>query len=292
VLTGDWVFGETGDPCVVHELGRADGPTLVLLHGLSDSGLCWPDAVRRWRHDYRILAPDARGHGESPRFDVATSGANRFDDLVADVVCLLESRAFEDGESPILVGHSMGAGVAASVLTTRPDLVRAAVLEDPPWYTGARGDAPDTIQQWAQGFRDSCDQAAADGKLERPLWPDAELRPWAVAKAQFDPSLTDRAQIARQAPWIEVAAAITRPTLVVTGGRQEAVLVSARSLERLADLGNRHIEVEVVPGAGHTVRRDYADAYHQFVDPWIRTQFSSYALPRPAGQSIGRNLTD
>jgi len=60
----------------VHELGRADGPTLVLLHGLSDSGLCWPDAVRRWRHDYRIVAPDARGHGESPRFDLATSGNN------------------------------------------------------------------------------------------------------------------------------------------------------------------------------------------------------------------------
>jgi pimeloyl-ACP methyl ester carboxylesterase len=147
------------------------------------------------------------------------------------------------------------------------------VLEDPPWFTGARGDAPDTIQQWAQGFRENCDVALAAGRLERPLWPDAEFRPWAVAKGRFDPSLTDRVQIARQAPWIEVAAAISRPTLVITGGREEAVLVSARSRERLADLGNRHIEVEVVPGAGHTVRRDYADPYHRIVDPWIRNQF-------------------
>src|SRR5450631_280786 len=93
----------TGQPRVagnlVHELGLAHGPTLVLLHGLSDSGLCWPDAVRRWRHDYRVVAPDARGHGESPRFDLATSGSNRFDDMVGDVVYLLESLADEGGET-------------------------------------------------------------------------------------------------------------------------------------------------------------------------------------------------
>ena len=263
-----------GGPCVVHELGRADGPTLLLLHGLSDSGLCWPDAVRRWRHTYRIIAPDARGHGESARFDPATAGSNRFEDMVADVVLLLQGLAGQGGEMPVLVGHSMGAGVAATVLATRPDLVRAAVLEDPPWFSGARSDAPDTIQQWAQGFRGHCDEAVVAGKLEHPLWPEAEVRPWAVAKTQFDPSLTDREQIARQAPWMQVASAITGPTLVVTGDRDEAVLVSARSRQRLADLGSRHIEVAVVPGAGHTVRRDHPEAYHQIVDPWISRQFA------------------
>ena len=269
--TGDNGRGELR----VHELGRADGPALVLLHGLSDSGLCWPDAVRRWCHDYRVVAPDARGHGQSPRFDVATSGSNRFDDMVADAVCLLEALADEGHEAPVLVGHSMGAGVAGTVVATRPDLVRAAVLEDPPWVSGVRSDAPDTIQEWARGFRDNCDAAAAAGKIEHPLWPDSELVPWAVSKAQLDPSLTDRKQIARARPWIEVAAAITRPTLVVTGGREEVILVTALSRERLAGLGNREIEVGVVPGAGHTVRRDNAEAYHQMVDPWIRKQFAT-----------------
>jgi pimeloyl-ACP methyl ester carboxylesterase len=259
---------------LVHELGLADGPTLLLLHGLSDSGLCWPDAVGRWRHDYRIVAPDARGHGESARFDLATSGRNRFDDMVADVLFLLERLADEGGATPILVGHSMGAGVAATVLVRRPDLLRAAVLEDPAWSTGARSDATDTIQLWAQRSRDHCHQALVTGRQEHPLWPDVELGPWAVAKAQLDPSLTDRGQIASQAPWIQTAGAITRPTLVVTGSRQEAVLVTARSRQRLADLGNRYIEVEVVPEAGHTVRRDHADAYHQIVDPWISKQFA------------------
>ena len=96
----------------------------------------------------------------------------------------------------------------------------------------------------------------------------------AAAKAQLDPSLTDRGQIASQAPWIQTAGAITRPTLVVTGSRQEAVLDTARSRQRLADLGNRCIEVEVVPEAGHAVRRDHEDAYHQIADPWISKQFA------------------
>lgn len=200
--------------------------------------------------------------------------------MVADVVSLLEA-VKSDGEGhgrPLLIGHSMGAGVAGVVLSTRPDLVRAAVLEDPPWFTmpdgGDRPPAAETPQQSVQPFWDDLEAALARGSSELALWPEIELRPWAESKAQFDPSLTDREQIVRQAPWIEVAAAITRPTLVVAGDREEAVLVSARSRQRLADLGNRHIEVEVVPGAGHTVRRDCADAYHQIVDSWVRKQFA------------------
>jgi len=187
---------------MTHELGRADGPALVLLHGFTDSCLCWPDAVRRWRGDYRIVAPDARGHGESLRFDTTTGGSNRSEVMVADVVSLLEGLTRESDQLPILVGHSMGAGIAAIVLAARPDLVCAAVLEDP--------------------------------------------------------------------PWIDTAAAIVRPTLLVTGGRDDAVIVGPLSQQRLAALGNHHIEVVVVPRARHTVRRDCSDAYHQIVDPWIR----------------------
>lgn len=99
-----------------------------------------------------------------------------------------------------------------------------------------------------------------------------------MSKTQLDPSLTDPEQIVRQTPWIEDAAAITRPTLLVTGGRDDAVLVTPLSRQRLAELGNRNIEVVVVPGAGHTVRRDCADEYHQVVDAWIKDSFRGAAL--------------
>jgi len=173
--------------------------------------------------------------------------------MVADVVALLEALGAEVGETPLLVGHSMGAGVSGTVLATRPDLVRGGVLEDPPWFTMGRGGArppqPETTQQSVQRFRDDRSAAEAGGRVELPLWPEIESRPWAVSKTQLDPLLTDREQIASQAPWIDAAAAIARPTLLVTGGREEAILVTAQSRQRLTELGNRHIEVEVVPGA-------------------------------------------
>ena len=105
--------------------------------------------------------------------------------------------------------------------------------------------------------------------------PGIELRPWGVSKAQLDPSLTDVEQIVRHTPWIDDATAIARPTLLVTGDRDDQVLVGPISRQRLAELGNHHIEVAVVPGAWHTVRRDCADAYHQIVDPWIRKQLTA-----------------
>ena len=60
--------GHPPSDLVVHHLGLESGPTLILLHGLGDSGACWPDAVRRWMPHYRVLTVDARGHGQSPRW--------------------------------------------------------------------------------------------------------------------------------------------------------------------------------------------------------------------------------
>ncbi len=263
----------------IHELGLDDGPALVLLHGFTDSGLCWPDAVRRWHQSYRIVAPDARGHGESARFDPATGGGNRSEEMVADVVSILEGLTGRHGRLPLLIGHSMGAGVAAGVVASRPDLVCAAVLEDPTWFTrppgGHRPHDPENTQEQIQKFRDDLAGTVASCRVELPLWREIEFGPWGVSKAQLDPSLTEPDQIVRQNPWIDDAAAITRPTLVVTGGRDDVVLVGPLSRQRLADLGNHHIEVAVVPGTGHTVRRDDADAYHQIVDPWIQRQLGT-----------------
>ena len=56
---------------VVRRHGRpagTDTPTLLFLHGLTDSGEGWPEAVAHWQDDYSIVTVDLRGHGGSPRF--------------------------------------------------------------------------------------------------------------------------------------------------------------------------------------------------------------------------------
>ena len=67
-------------------------------------------------------------------------------------------------------------------------------------------------------------------------------------------------------PWREVAAAIDVPALVMTGDGE--VIIGPWTREEIARVAPR-IEVSVVPGADHCVRRDQGDGFHAVVDPWL-----------------------
>ena len=57
------------------------------------------------------------------------------------------------------------------------------------------------------------------------------------------------------------------PTLVVTGTHD--VILGPQVRRAIEALGNDHLEVAVVDGAGHCVRRDRPEAFHARVDPWL-----------------------
>ena len=143
-------------PLARHLAGPLDddtAPVLVLSHGITDSAACWAEAVDHWSAaGYRIVALDARGHGDSPRWDSedladqATAGAR----LAADLETTLEDlRAHGLRPSPhapdagaltaplAVVGHSMGGVTGLDVAARRPDLVDAAIAEDPAFTTPA-----------------------------------------------------------------------------------------------------------------------------------------------------------
>ena len=72
-------------------------------------------------------------------------------------------------------------------------------------------------------------------------------------------------------PWPDVVAAVAVPALVVLGSEG---IWSAEDRDRLRDVGNPNLEIEVVDGAEHCVRRDRPDAFHALVDPWIAKQLA------------------
>lgn len=88
----------------------ADGPLLLLVHGVGANGAVWIPLLerlrRRWRG--RILVPDLRGHGRSPH--ATTYGLGQH---AADIAEL-----FEDVDDVYVAGHSMG-GAIALVLASR-----------------------------------------------------------------------------------------------------------------------------------------------------------------------------
>ena len=112
---------------------KADGlpPLVVLVHGLESHSGTWDDLIARFASadapSPSFLAVDLRGHGSTPVGDEAafTPAA-----LAADVAACVEAHARQAGGKVVLVGHSMGARVAARVCADFPGLVSHLVVED------------------------------------------------------------------------------------------------------------------------------------------------------------------
>ena len=102
-----------------------NGPDVVLLQGWTCDSHDWSWQLPVFESKYRVIAPDLRGHGRS---EVMPSGAYSPADYVADIEALI--LAAYRGRAFVLVGHSMGAQIAARLAAKRPDLVRAVVSID------------------------------------------------------------------------------------------------------------------------------------------------------------------
>ena len=119
------------------------GPAIVLLHGLT--------ATRRYvvqgsRHllgrGYRLVAYDARGHGESG--SPADPVAYGYGLMVKDLERVLTEKGLE---RPVLVGSSMGAHAATAFALEHPERV-SALVQITPAYTGAGRSDPEELAHW------------------------------------------------------------------------------------------------------------------------------------------------
>ena len=235
-------------------------PSLVLLHGITDSGLCWPRVVNALASEYDMILPDARGHGLSDK--PATGYAPS--DHAADVAGLIRGLGLI---RPILIGHSMGAGVSATVAALYPDVVSGVILEDPPWR--AEGDEGTPQEQAARAVawrKEILDRQAMSGpeliaqrKREQPKWSDEEYTGWIVAKQQVSPEVTQSITAARM-PWPEVARRIACPALLITADVAYGAIVTPEVAAEASKL-LRKGRIMHIAGAGHNIRRDQFDAY-------------------------------
>ena len=259
-------------PVAVHPFGREVGPTLVLFHGNGDSGRCWPDAVARWSSRYRVLAVDARGHGDSPRF-TAEELRRPAEVYVADARAVVEKLGAEGGDSPVVgIGHSLGGGVLTELVARWPDLLDATVLLDPPWDSPVVGPdpRPEVGERWValiKEWRADPEGALLEHRLANAEWPDGESEAWLEAKMHVDLSLIGLGNGRSAMPWPDLVEAIRTPTLVVTGDRE--CLVAEATQATVRDIANPAVEVTVVPGAEHYVRQSAPDSFHAIVDPWL-----------------------
>jgi pimeloyl-ACP methyl ester carboxylesterase len=101
------------------EQGLRGGPTLLLLHGITDTWRSFEPVLPWLPRDWHVLALSQRGHGGS-----STPTTYRTRDFAQDAAAFAEELSLRPF---IVVGHSMGAANAMRLAIDRPDLVRGVV---------------------------------------------------------------------------------------------------------------------------------------------------------------------
>lgn len=108
-----------------HYRDQGQGPTIVLLHGFSASLHTWEPWVRRLSGDYRLVSIDLPGHG-------LTRTPDGYVTSVQGNVAFVKAAAEQLHLPPfVLVGNSMGGGVAWNYALAHPQDLRAIVLVSP-----------------------------------------------------------------------------------------------------------------------------------------------------------------
>lgn len=166
-IVADAMRAGAGAPVATHEVagggglrlhacewGDRDGPAVLLVHGWSQSQLCWSRQLAgALAGRFRLVTFDNRGHGMSEK----PTDARRYLDprLWADDLAAIIDRL--DLERPVLVGWSYGGFIATDYIRVHGDraiaglnLVGGAVMLRPPGFDhigpGFLRNAPDTCR--------------------------------------------------------------------------------------------------------------------------------------------------
>jgi pimeloyl-ACP methyl ester carboxylesterase len=102
---------------------KTAAPAILCLHGRWGRGETWVEFMRRYGGDYRVIAPDLRGHGLSGK-PVARYTAG---EMAADMAALLD---YLQIDKAIVVGHSMGGHAAGHLAAAHPEYVKGLAILD------------------------------------------------------------------------------------------------------------------------------------------------------------------
>ncbi|MFW0793831.1 alpha/beta hydrolase [Gordonia sp. CPCC 205515] len=198
---------------VWHEI-HGEGRPLVLLHGAFAGASSWGAQVPALVDGgWKVFVPERHGHGHSP--DVTDEF--HYADMASETIAYLDEVIGSPAE---LVGWSDGAVVALLVALSRPDLVRHLVLIGQYYNSSGRA---------VGGILDALE--SADDDLMSFF--SAEYAETSPDGADHFPVIFEKTMaMIRSEPEIDLAelSAITAPTLVVQGDRDEVTLDHSRDV--------------------------------------------------------------
>jgi pimeloyl-ACP methyl ester carboxylesterase len=210
---------------------RGSGPPLLLLHETAASGAIWNPLIGALGGIARTIALDRRGWGGSGAPN--HYGATTVEEQAADAAAVLEA---VDAHPAQACGAGLGAVVALELLLRHRDLVRAAVLVEPPLFAllpqATEGIAADR-EALSAAVQRGGPEAAVDlylaGGLSH-LGPGAERIPEPIAAAARERPLSLFAELGAVPAWSlrsAEMAALEAPSRIVVGPSTPDLLRSA-----------------------------------------------------------------
>ncbi len=270
------------------QVGPADGPLALLLHG-------FPDTPATWRHlaprladaGFRVVTPWMRGyapttipHGDDFALDTLAADANRLHAVLGG------------SDDAVLVGHDWGALTGYRAAAAAPQRWRRLVTLAVPPVDALRG-AMRSPRQWRRSWYTAAAQLpwerwAPDRAMARieGLWrdwspryrpTDEDLGPLRAAMqapgglaAMLGYYRAQRDLVARQVTGREPASLPPQPTLYLQGAEDGCLgaewAAPARDVLRRA---NASSHVDVVPRVGHFLHLEDPDGVGSRVEAWL-----------------------
>ena len=124
------------------EWGNTNRPTILMLHGISQQAHSWDFISLPLSVDYRVIALDQRGHGDS---DWSPNGNYSTDIYVGDIEGFVGAMGLENFH---LMGHSMGGRNSLAWASGRPGVLKSLTIVDTGPETQRRGQ--NRIQQFRE----------------------------------------------------------------------------------------------------------------------------------------------
>jgi pimeloyl-ACP methyl ester carboxylesterase len=255
-----------------HALPAQGKPVMVMVHGVTDIGLCWTTLTLKLQDSYDIYMLDARGHGLTDPFTPADNGET----LVKDVVAFVQAMKLE---KPILMGHSMGAATVMRVGAEYPDVAKAIIMLDPMLgrFPGGRppGDsarnsppqprpstAPDRLSVNMVGTPETLvaqnnyrfEDLVATGRRQFPKWDSVDVYYWALSKKQYHGPYTNEAWQAMSGTMRteNALAKIQAPAIILKADASAEVRKTNEEAVRVMQKG----KLVHVDDAGHNLHHD------------------------------------
>ncbi len=237
---------------------------LVLLHGIGSRGTSWWPVIDPLAERFSLYVVDLRGHGGSSK----PPAGYALPDYAADLTVLLPALGLE---RPAILGHSLGGLIALHWAISHPDVAAGLILEDTS-FQGGRDVLP-SIDGWLALNALTPQEAAAYYRREYPTWAveDCHRRAETItgtARGVFVDLRTEAANLDGPGDRISPLKVVRSPVLLIHGDRSTGSMVLPEDAARFSQTVPQS-KVVRIPGAGHSIHRDFPDAFLAAVLPFL-----------------------